>query len=59
MIGLVDEHNAAHVPTLTVKRDGRSVEVTVSTTLPTGDGRIVYAPEGKPLATWDYTLETD
>ncbi len=59
LFGILDEQGALHVPPVHVRRHGDSARVSVRLRLPTGDGKIVYSPAGRPLVTWDYTLETD
>jgi hypothetical protein len=39
---------------------GRIVTLTVSAVLPTGGGRLRWAPEGSgPLVAWDFDVEID
>jgi hypothetical protein len=66
---LIDEQGKAHRPKLTALGGGaapkqivpgRPVSVILHDILPTGDGGLVWTPEGaRPTATWDYTVEID
>jgi hypothetical protein len=66
---LLDERGNIHHPHVTALHGGpapghttpgRTVTLELHDILPTGDGAIVWMPEGhKPLAAWDFTVEID
>jgi hypothetical protein len=66
---IVDELGHLHRPRITLRGggpvpaqlpQGRIVTLTVSAVLPTGGGRLRWAPEGsRPLAAWDFDVEID
>ncbi len=65
----LDELGRLHRPVVTVKgggalptrvRPGQTVSLLVSGVLPTGGGRLRWAPEGPtPLVSWDFDVEID
>jgi len=49
---------AARVPTRVTA--GRTVTLTLSAVLPTGNGRLSWAPDGgRPIVSWDFEVEID
>jgi hypothetical protein len=67
-ITILDELGHVHHPTVTAAgggapparvRAGQTVALKVSGILPTGGGRLRWAPHGKTLASWDFDVEID
>ena len=66
---VVDERGQLHRPLVTARGGGpvpaqvgpgRTVTLTVTGVLPTGNGRLRWAPEGaKPIVAWDFEVEID
>jgi hypothetical protein len=66
---LIDERGSLHQPKVTAVGGGRAparilpgrvVSVELHDILPTGDGGLSWTPEGgRPIVTWDYTVEID
>jgi hypothetical protein len=66
---IVDELGGVHRPGVTTARGGplprllapgRTLALTVSGVLPTGNGRLRWAPlGGRPIVSWDFDVEID
>jgi hypothetical protein len=66
---IVDELGHVHHPSVTATGGGappqrilpgRTLSVTVHSVIPTGNGRLIWAPDqGRPIAEWDFDLEID
>jgi hypothetical protein len=47
-------------PAPTVVSPGQTVALTIKAVLPTGDGALTWAPQGRrPIASWDFNVEID
>ncbi len=64
-----DEFGSYHYPKVTVQgggavpsevRAGKTLTLAVSNVLPTGEGQLRWAPEGRdPIVSWDFDVEID
>jgi len=57
---ILDELGHLHHPRVTAEASGRTVVLTLKDVLPTGNGRLRWAPDGAaPIVSWDFDVEID
>jgi hypothetical protein len=63
---ILDEQGVLHHPqvaaasgSLPADIGSQPLTVTITATLPTGNGQLRWAPEGSPIVSWDFDVEID